>query len=246
MRMFFRRPLDDVLACLRRLAGVKHPGLAMGGMFVVGLITWFIYVPIHELLHVAGCVVTGGDVTRLEIAPRYGAAVLAEIFPFVVPGGEYAGRLSGFDHKGSDLIYLATDFGPFLLTVLIGVPLLKAAGRGQRTLLFAVAFVVGLAPFYNIQGDYFEMGSIVATRAVTFAQGGGNPPAFEELRSDDIFKTLGDYFMNPARLGLQGAGDFALGALIILVGLILSIFFAFVTYWMGHQFSKLIARSPAA
>ena len=214
----------------------------MATICVVGLITWFIYVPIHELLHVAGCLVTGGEVTRLELSPRYGAALLSKVFPFIVSGGDYAGRLSGFETKGSDLIYLATVFAPFMLTVLFGVTLLKVAGRRGGPALFAVAFVLGLAPFYNIQGDYFEMGTIVTTRAVTLVQGGGSL-AYEALRSDDIFKTMGDLFTDPSSLGLGGAGDYAMATLIILVGLALSIFFAFVTYWMGHQFSKMFVRS---
>ena len=98
-----RRPLDLLALAL---------GLAAG---------WFVYVPVHELLHAAGCATTGGTVTRLEIAPLYGGALLARIFPFVVPGGDYAGRLSGFDTRGNDLVYLATDLAPFVLTLLPGV-----------------------------------------------------------------------------------------------------------------------------
>jgi hypothetical protein len=41
-------------------------------------------------------------VWRLEIDPLYGGALLARWLPFVEAGGEYAGRLSGFDTAGSD------------------------------------------------------------------------------------------------------------------------------------------------
>src|SRR5262249_2715862 len=73
-----------------------------GGM----LAGWWIYVPVHELLHAAGCRLTGGGVTRLEIGAVYGGALLSRVLPFVVAGGEDAGRLSGFDTHRSDRIYL--------------------------------------------------------------------------------------------------------------------------------------------
>jgi hypothetical protein len=96
---------------------------------------------------------------------------LAKVFPWVVTESKYAGRLSGFDTKGSDLIYLATDFGPFALTVLLGVPLMKLCTRRGRPVLLPIAIVLGLAPFYNLTGDYYEMGSIITTRLATVAFG---------------------------------------------------------------------------
>src|SRR3989304_1672903 len=121
MRPFFRQPIDDVVACLEPLIAIKNPARALVPLFLSLIVSWVVYVPIHELLHALGCVVAGGEVTRLEISPRYGGTILAESgwFPFVVSGSEYAGRLSGFDTKGSDFCYLMTDFGPYLLTVLI-------------------------------------------------------------------------------------------------------------------------------
>ncbi len=171
MRSFLRQPFDDVLACLEPIVTVKTPIRAMGLMMATLIVAWFIYVPIHEPLHVLGCLLAGGEVHQLEIAPRYGGALVARIFPFVVSGGEYAGRLSGFDWKGSDLIYLATDFMPYLLTVFIGVPLIRLAAQRRRPVVFGVGIVLGLAPFYNLPGDYYEMGSIITTRAVTWVVG---------------------------------------------------------------------------
>ena len=245
MRSFFRQPIDDVVACLERLVDVSRPGLMMFGLLLVGAVTWIIYVPIHELLHVAGCVVTGGTVSELELSPLYGAAMLQQIFPFIVVGGEYAGRVTGFDTKGSDWIYLATDIGPFLLSIVLGVPLLKLAGRKRRPILFPIAVVVGLAPFYNIPGDYYEMGSIVTTRAVTELQGGGTPPAFEKLRADDIFKLLGDLVTQPGELGVTGTKAFAFATLIIIVSFAIDVLLAFGTYWLGHQFAHRVVRIRA-
>ena len=245
MRPFFRQPIDDVVACLEPIVAIKNPARALVPLFLSLIVSWVVYVPIHELLHALGCAATGGEVTRLEISPRYGGTLLAESgwFPFVVPGGEYAGRLSGFDTKGSDFCYLMTDFGPYFLTVLIGVPLLKLAGRGRRPILFGTAIVVGLAPFYSLPGDYFEMGSIATTRLLTFLRGGGNPPIFEKLRSDDIFKLIEQLCTQPTELGLQGAGDIALAVPIILVSLAFALLFALATYMLGHHVSRVLLRA---
>jgi hypothetical protein len=248
----------DVIAALEQLATTRRPGAMMIGMVVVGILTWFIYVPIHELLHVAGCVVTGGTITELELPSRYGGSLLAKVFPWVVTESQYAGRLSGFNTHGSDLGYLATDFGPFLLTVLLGVPLIKICKRRARPILFPIAIVLGLAPFYNIQGDYYEMGSIITTRAatpllgpsdpVTGADGVAHPPcpeiqgspiaAYRCLRADDIFKLFTEFFTDPAKLHVRGASQFAIGLGIIIVGLVLDMLLAFLTYWLGHLVSR--------
>lgn len=210
-------------------------------MLVAVVVTWFVYVPIHELLHAYGCIVTGGTVTELQIKAHYGGAFLARWFPFVVSGSDYAGQLTGFDTMGNDWIYLATDFGPFVLTVLIGVPLLRLCTKRRRVVVFAVAFVVALAPFYNIPGDYYEMGSTITTRGLTLLEGGGNPPRWESLRSDDVFTLLSDIFVKPAELGLGGVGTIIFALLVVLLSLIVAILLAFVTYALGDLVARPLA-----
>ncbi len=257
MWRFFRQPIDDVIASLEPIMLVKSPARALVPLFVSLVVTWIVYVPIHELLHAFGCWATGGTVTRLEIKAHYGGALLAKVFPWVVSGSEYAGRLSGFRTYGSDLVYLATDFGPFVLSVLIGVPLLKLCKRRRRTVLFPVAVVVGLAPFYNLPGDYYEMASIMTTRAAApvgrwldtnvadtepaCPEIEGSPTAgFRCLRSDDVFKLMGTYATNPGSLHLHGAAQMLAGAVVILISLVLALLLAFCTYALGHGFSRLV------
>lgn len=243
MRRFFRQPLTDVLAALEHLATARNPLFAMGPALVTMLVTWFAYVGVHELLHAAGCKLAGGEVTKLEISSRYGGAFYAKYFPFVVTGSEYAGRLSGFDTHGSDLTYMSTVFGPFALTVLFGVALVKLCAGRRRPILFGVAVVVGLAPFYNLQGDYFEMGSILVTRALTLLTGQtGNPPLFEKLRSDDIFKLLDAYVRTPAEVGLITLGQRAAAVGVIALSFVVDVLLAFATYWLGHVVSRLYLR----
>ena len=184
LRTLFKQPFDDVLACLERLivpGRRRQPPTVLFIVLASLAVTWFVYVPIHELLHVGGCVWTGGEVSRLELSPRYGAAILKKFFPFISSGSDYAGQLKGFDTRGSDWCYFVTVFLPFALTVLIGVPLVKLAGRARRPVLLGVSVVVGLAPFYNMPGDYYEMGSILTTRALTvFVGEEARPTAVED------------------------------------------------------------------
>jgi hypothetical protein len=245
VRRFFRQPIDDVLAALEHLVTVRNPLTTMVPALVTMLVTWFLYVGVHELLHAAGCEVAGGDVTKLEISSRYGGTIYARYFDFVVTNSEYAGRLSGFTRE-PDYIYLSTVFGPFVLTVLFGVTLVKLCARRRRPILFGVAIVVGLAPFYNLQGDYFEMGSILVTRAITMLFGGGSyPPMFVDLRSDDVFKLLDTFARSPGDLGLTNAGLIAAGVGVILLSFIVDVLLAFGTYWLGHWVSRLFIPAHA-
>lgn len=285
MQGFFRQPFLDVLAALEQLAvgpadaacnaalgpkpsSVKPPtrptprgsARVLATPFITLVVTWFIYVPIHELLHVLGCVATGGTVTRLELSARYGAAILSKVFPFVVSGSDYAGQLKGFDTKGSDLCYLATDFLPFVLSILIGVPLIKIAGRRRRPVMFGIAIVLGLAPFYNLSGDYFEMASIISTRGVAVASGTPTPappepaaddraaPWYYKLRSDDVFRLLSNFTNNPGQIGATTLGSKFVAIALILVSCVLAILLSFGTYWAGHLFSQILGldANPAA
>ena len=182
-RGFFAAPVRDVATGLERCLDAGVRGLLL---IAVGLVVgWWVYVPLHELAHALACLATGGTVSRLEIDPLYGGALLARVVPFVVAGGEYAGRLSGFDTGGSDAVYLATDLGPFLLTLFPGVWALRRAGRKKKPLAFGFWLPFALAPFLSLTGDAYEIGSIVVTRL---------PPWAGEtaLRSDDLFRLLSE------------------------------------------------------
>jgi hypothetical protein len=244
MGALFRQPFSDLFACIEVSTRGARPFVALAAMPLGMALTWFVYTPIHELLHVLGCVATGGSVSELEIQPIYGGRLLAKIFPFVVPGGEYAGRLSGFDTRGSDLVYLATDFTPYLLTILIGVPVMRLCTVRARPFLFGAAVVVGLAPFYSIPGDYYEMGSILTTRAASWLLP-GNAAAYGGLRSDDVFALIGDVLARPAELGLPGGGETGLALSLIGVSLAVGVLLAFLTYALGRWVARSIQRPRA-
>lgn len=239
MGRFFAEPFTDLVACLEaQLVRTKRP-LRVAVLIMVSLVvTWWVYVPIHELLHVLGCVATGGSVTQLEIAPMYGGALLSQLFPFVVSGGEYAGRLSGFDWKASDLIYLATDLAPFLVSIFVGVPLVKRAARRSCPIAFGAAVVLGLAPFCNIIGDYYEMGSIITTRVLGAAGVGDGPIAFEALRSDDISKLIKAVSQGPATLDPPVTIGVAAAYAVVGVSAIVGVLLAFMTYGAGAWFAR--------
>jgi hypothetical protein len=230
------QPLNDYLAAL----SVCLSTISFGRVLIVALAfvaSWWVYVPVHELAHALGCLLTGGTVTRLEIDPLYGAAFLQKVFPFVAVGSAYAGQLTGFDTHGNDLTYLATDFCPFLLTILVGIPLLRSVSADSgRPLLacakFGAALPVAYAPFVSIAGDYYEMGSIIVSRCVDLWS-----PSFpvERWRSDDLFKLCGKLFFSesPVRLG-----DIAGVVVSLVVGTVL----IFLTYWIGTLWARLIQR----
>ena len=232
---FVARPLRDYIAALDAM----HPASVGRWLLVVaiGAATWFVYVPIHELMHAYGCIATGGTVTRLEIAPEYGGALLAWIFPFVVSGSAYAGQLTGFDTNGSDLVYLATVFAPYLLTIFIGVPLFVRAARPMETeaarpYAFGAALPVAFAPFISLFGDYYEAGSIGVSRLGT-ALDPSLPLA--RWRSDDLFRLIDSLQAQAA-----GALDWTIVALSFALGFVL----ALLTYHLGVLFARLLFRRP--
>lgn len=230
-----RHPVDDYLEALAVLArGWDWQRLAV----LVGAagLTWWLYVPLHELAHALGCLLGGGSVSRLDIDPIYGAALLQRAFPFISVGSEYAGQLTGFDTRGSDLTYLLTDFLPFVGTILLGVPLLRAAGQqGRRPLvqaaLFGAALPIAFAPFVSLTGDYYEMGSILVSRLAAWLEPGF---AITRWRSDDLFKLAERLFGSD---GAGSIGDAAGLAVSFAVGVVL----AFLTYTAGRLWARAIA-----
>jgi hypothetical protein len=220
-------PFTDAFRGLDRCLDRGGRGLLLAAL---GLLAgWWVYVPIHELLHAAACRIAGGEVTRLEIDRLYGGALLARVVPFVVPASEYAGRLSGFDTRGSDLIYLATDLGPFLLTLFPGVWGLRRAAAAKNAALFGAALPFALAPFLSLGGDAYEIGSILATRLPPWAA----PAVRELLRGDDLVKKAGEL------AGLPGApwGGALLAAL-------LGTAWAFLTYGLGSAVARALGQPP--
>lgn len=228
-------PFEDFFSGLERCID-KVSAAYLIIVLIAFVVSWWIYVPLHELGHAFGCILGGGTVSELEVSPMYGAALLKEIFPFVTVGSDYAGQLTGFDTKGSDLIYLLTDFFPFLLTIFVGVPLVKSAARSKpiaACLKLGFGLPIAFAPFISFSGDYYEMGSIIVTRIVkTFS------PGFDVAtwRSDDMFKLAQDLFFRGAP---YTAGDIIGVAVSFILGIVLIYF----TYLLGSLFSGLILGS---
>jgi hypothetical protein len=211
LRSLLTAPFTDLLDGLDRTLAGKASRLAV--VFLGLAVGWWIYVPIHELLHVAGCLVTGGEVSRLEVAPEYGGALLARLFPFVVAGGDYAGRLAGFDDHGSFWIHAATVLGPYLLTIFPGVWALLWAGDRSRPLLFGISLPVAYAPFMGLVGDAYELGSLVIVELPWWHDG--------RLVSDDLIL-------------LAGGGHGRAGWLGIALGVVVALAWAWSTYGLGR------------
>ena len=224
MRLFLQ-PFQDILNGLERCLEPGVRGLI--ATFAALLATWWVYVPIHELLHAFGCELGGGRVWRLEIDPLYGGALLARWFPFVEPGGEYAGRLAGFDTGGSTSVHLLTTGLPFVLTVFPGVWLLRWGARHASGIAYGAGLVPATAPILSLTGDAYEIGSLVATSIAPWAR----EPARTALIGDDVMVVA------PA---LSGGGallwiGFALAAA-------LGVAWAFLTYGAGAAVARHLGQ----
>src|SRR3954466_15437918 len=219
----FTDTLNGLDRCLDR--GVRGLLLAALGL----LAGWWVYVPVHELLHAAACRATGGEVTRLEIDRIYGGALLARGLPFVVPASRYAGRLSGFETHGNDLIYLATDLAPSLLPLSPGVWALRGAAVARQAVLFGAALPFALAPFLSLGGDAHEMGSSRVTGPPPWRA----PARRSLLRGDDIGKKLGELASVP---GAPWGG--------VLLAVLLGVVWAFLTYGLGDAVARAFKQGP--
>ena len=246
-----REPLDDYFAAIDRLRDAGMSIIVAFALALVALVgTWFAYVPLHELLHAWGCLAAGGSVSRLDIAPEYGGAWLATIFPYVRAGSEYAGQLSGFDTHGSDVTYLSTVLAPYLLTMLIGVPLLKWVGRGAAPrsparaafpgpssqalpVLLGIAVILAYAPMISLTGDYYEAGSIVVSRVAHLVD---SSIALARWRSDDLPKLVSSLHASGATVGdwIGVGGSFLMGVTL-----------AWLTYRIGGLVYSIVRRFSA-
>lgn len=227
-RAHLRAAWGDPLGGMERLIDAGG-GAALARLFAGLLAGWWCYVPLHELLHAAGCVLAGGSVTRLEIDALYGGRLFAALFPFVEPASEYAGRLSGFDTGGSDLVYLVTDLFPFLLTLWPGLWAVRRAARATRGLFFGFFLPWGLAPFISLPGDAYEIGSLLARQLPPWS----TSPARELILSDDIVAKAGEL------AALPGApwGGFGLAAA-------LGVLWAFGTVALASWVSTRLGEPP--
>lgn len=173
--LFLRLQIDGFAALL---AGKPRRLMLVFAGFLPAL--WAL-VPVHEMLHVAGCVLTGGAITRLQLLPVFGGTLLARVFPWVVAGGDYAGRLSGFEPAG-DLSYLATVLLPHLVLAPLGAFVCRVATRRDSPLLWGLGLAGAAQPIASLLGDFYEAASIPIT-ATARALGAGWAPT---LRGDDV------------------------------------------------------------
>jgi len=224
-------PLRDVFRGLDRCLDAGLRGLAGVGC---GLLAgWWIYVPVHELMHAAACVVTGGTVSRLEIDSLYGGRLLGRLFTLIVPANAYAGRLSGFDVHGSDFVYLATDLGPFFLALFPGCWALRRAARARRPFLFGLSLPCAVAPFLSLSGDAYEIGSILTTRLPPWS----DAPVRALLRGDDLFLKIRTFAALPQSLR-DAWGTWVGLALAALLG----VAWAFLVYGLADRLATLLGQ----
>jgi hypothetical protein len=190
------------------------------------IVFWHIYTPIHELLHVAAAIMTGGSVSELALKPQYGGNLLQPIFPFIVPESDYAGQLTGFEVP-NDFAYAFVDFLPYVLSI-PGALLIVWAARRASTALFALGVILAFIPLMSIPGDYYEAVSLATTRIAHSFDPSLDPRL---LVSDDVFKSIGDL----SEAGLLTGANTGL----IIVGILGAIYLALATlglqWWLAEK-----------
>ena len=93
--------------------------------------------------------------------------------------------------------------------------------------MLGASIPMAFAPFVSLPGDYYEMGSILVSRAVS---AWGFP--LERWRSDDLVKLVGALAPDARVSDAVGIGSS------LLVGVVL----AFATYWAGVMVAAGVAR----
>ncbi len=176
------------------------------------LLGWWIYVPLHEFLHVGGCLLGGGQVKTLHLDPLYGGHIFASLFSFVSAGGEYAGRLTDFDTGESDWVYALAVYSPFFLT-LPGFQLMKWSGNSYRSLVFGLALPFAFAPMISLTGDFLELGSLTL-----FQPWRGSESIHRSLISDDLFRLIEELGSDTSTLSLDQPVVISFIALSVIMG----------------------------
>jgi hypothetical protein len=232
MRLLFVTPFTDLYAGVRRAIG-SLGARALPLLLVACVAGWWLYVPVHELMHAWGAQLGGATVTRLDIDPLYGARLLQRLFPYVQVGSAYAGQLTGFDTHGNDLAYALAVFFPFVLSVAVGIPVLVRVARATppgvaSTLLMGLVLPLAWAPMLAIGGDFYELAAIAVSRAArTFGVDG------QGWRGDDVIAVIGRTFDGKIR------GSDVLG---VAASLTLGTVLAFATHAAGRALASVPAR----
>jgi hypothetical protein len=125
---------------------------------------------------------------------------------------------------------------PYLLTLFPGVPALLLCARRTglaATAGFGASLPWGLAPALSLSGDYYEAGSMLASRAgVIFAD--MDEFGVATWRSDDLFRLVADLSGRGALDGVNSAG--------IAAGLVLGVVLAVATLWLGTAVFRSVTK----
>jgi hypothetical protein len=183
-----------------------------------------------DLLHaIEGVLTPGMPPLRLLIPPVAGLVLGWYAVVWTHPWLHAAGDvLSGGNRMAALLI-------PYLPSVLIGVPLLRAASWGAlewwrwRRWLFGPGAVLALAPFVGVAGDYYEAGATVITAPL--------PAAYAVLRFDDLFLLIEK--LDSGQIMVPG-GRLAAGA-VCTAGMLAGICLAGWTYLLGRAWHGVIS-----
>lgn len=242
----YSRLFAELLGAISSLESRPDTSLALKTKLVLWLVAlWGFYVPLHELFHALGCLISGGEVWEIELSVWSGGGILGSVFPLFKPVASFGGRLSGYSTGGSDWVYFLTDLFPYFPTMIFGTYLLRRGSSPPRPSVLALGMILALAPFISIPGDYYEMGSILVSdlvRWILSANGvGGLVNSVDLIRSDDIISLSSQIFQKNADPAPVGRG---MAFLLVFFSLCMGIWLAGWTLWISERSASWISPLP--
>ena len=137
-------------------------------MCAIPVLWYFVYAPIHELSHLLGAYLVGGDVTEVKLIPRFWA-------------GEVAGawiRLEGVTNKWSQFLFTGAPYVLDVVSVAIGYVVLHRTLSQHGFLIGFLFMLLCLRPAFDLlcetvsfatgfRGDLFHL-ALTAGNVVTW------------------------------------------------------------------------------
>lgn len=112
-------------------------------MSTIPILWYFVYAPIHELSHLLGATLVGGQIVEVKLIPRFWA-------------GEFGGawiRSVGFTNEWSQLIMTFAPYFFDLLSIAVGVYVLKRILSGNAFLIGFLFMFLCLRPAFDLVGE---------------------------------------------------------------------------------------------
>jgi hypothetical protein len=121
------------------LRGAWKQRTMMACMSTIPILWYFVYAPIHELSHLLGAYLVGGQITEVKLIPRFWAGET---------GGAWI-KSEGFTNEWSQLIMTTSPYVLDLLSIAVGVYILQRKLTRNAFLVGFLFMVLCLRPAFD-------------------------------------------------------------------------------------------------